>query len=637
MELLPSVPLLFRVPLLLLPFLCVMVALGNRFLRLLSAPTDVLSPEENGLVSLALGTGLAQFLPYTLAAVGQLSVFKLRLVFGGLALLLLPDAVRVIRRCWSRARDLLSRPISRVAIVWLALLVLLLSALFVRGLIVSSITEDDGYHITAPKRWLQAGSLAYLPTYTHTNAPMGFEMLYMIALVFGGAALAKSLHLVAGVMCLLGVFLLAKRLGYRNAGPIAISCMLFENRLFDLPVLLNQIYVDLPVCWMMLSALVLWRVWCDHPDRRLLACSALCAGFAGSFKFIALSIGGALAVLVFLELTKRRASARDMLSSLGLAGLLSAGPVLPWLWRNWRLTGNPVYPMFSGAIPTRDWSSKHAKIFERFFRFYNWEPALPLNEAQRKEALFVVAALVIVTFAIGIWRVKQPALRQLLIFALLLVTCAFGTTGLYLRFLLPTLFCAVLIITCLCCERWPSERGQLICAVVILAVALAKVGRWARRDVPDALLVTAGFRPELRDDPFWNAFRYVNEHTPESSRVLIGAFCPSFGRTSGVAFWVDRVTLTTDSHLQDFISMNDWASFSRDIEKAHVDFVIVADAASSEKSAICSDSAFFPEAKNEYRFVRRLADHYGVPLFESGGLRVYRLARSPISLSSVNF
>jgi hypothetical protein len=621
-----NVPLLFRASLTAIPLFGLLVALGYRFSRFIAAPFHWLTALERGFVCLSLGAGLIQFLPITLAAFGALSVSNLRLAVVCLGLLLLRDASHIARRAYAVARGLRPSPAWRSAAIWLSLLLLFLGVLFVRGLIVTSIADDDGYHLTAPKRWLEACSLTYLPTYTHTNSPMGFEMQYMIALVLGGAAFAKSLHLAAAALCFLAVMLLAKRLGYRCAGMIAVSVMLIENRLFDLPLLMNQVFVDFAVCWMMLGALLLWRIWCERRDDRLLACSALCAGFACSFKFTALSIGAGLLALVVLQLKRDGVPFRAMASSVARALPLIIAPVLPWLLRNGLLTGNPIYPMFSNWIPTRDWSAQQANVFERYFRFYNWEPELPLNELQRKAALLLGAAVVIAALTLAIVRVKSRPLRDLVVFALVLAVGSFATTGLYQRFLLPPLFCIVLIAACLCCDYWRNERWQVLSATLILAIAFLKSGRWLRVGVRDAALVALGLRPEARDDQFWNAYRYVNENTPRGTHVLIGAFCPSFRRTTGVAFWVDRPTYTTDSHLQNYIPMTDFASYLSGIRRAQIDVVVMADSPSTTKSAICSDTAFFANAKNEYPFTRRLAEEYGTLVYKNGHLGVYRLA-----------
>ena len=624
MELLRSLPPLPRDSLLALGLVSVLTGLGHRSLRLVRAPRLSLSRLEWGFISASLGVGLIQYLPLGLAAFRCLSETTARVATGGLALLLLPDLVHLIRRVSAAAWAARGwRPTGWVA-VWLATALVFLGALAIRSMVVGGLVEDDGYHLTAPKRWLHAGALDYLPTYTHTNAPMGFEMLYTIALALGGPTLAQLLHLVAGLFCFLGVFLVARRLGHPAAGLLVIACLLFENPFFDVPVLLNQAYVDLAVCWLMTAALLLWQVWCIEEDRRWLAASALCAGFAASFKFTALSMGAALILLVLLHLRRRGLGGRRAAVPLASAALLSLAPILPWLWRNGRLTGNPLYPMLSGVIPTRDWSQAHARVFTTFFRLYNWLIWRPLTEQQRKEILLASAAAVVAAFAFGLWRVRRPAPRDLLVFAAVLTLPLLATTGLYFRFLLPSIICALLVAACVAASRLRSGR-VLQLATLVLVLALAKWGNWARRDLPDALRVVTGLAPERRDDSFHDVWRHINTSTPPEAHVLIAAFCASYLRTQGMAFWVDRATYTTDSHVQDFISCEDWPLFLEGIKKARIQYVVLADLPSPMDRPICSPAAFFAGGRNEYPFSRRLADEHGTRIYRSGPLAVYQL------------
>jgi hypothetical protein len=308
--------------------------------------------------------------------------------------------------------------------------------------------------------------------------------------------------------------------------------------------------------------------------------------------------------------------------------------VAPWLWRNWQVTNNPVYPMFWRFLPTRDWSPRHAAVFERFFHLYNWEPMRHLSEPERQRALLIGASLTLGGLAVAIAVIKRPPLRALLCFAALLAACAFATTGLYLRFLLPTCMLVVFVIACLCAERWSSSKLELA-AAAIMVLSLVKWGSWSHKDVPDAALVAAGIRPEIRDDPFWNAWRFLNQHTPSDARVLIGAFCPSFGRTSGIAFWADRTTFTTDGHLQDTFPLRDWPSFLEGIKKAKIDYLVMADDSPTIDSAICSASAFFHEGRNEYPFTRKLADDFGTRVYSGGHISAYRLSLSDIRSSAL--
>ncbi|HEY0463067.1 MAG TPA: hypothetical protein VGC79_02610 [Polyangiaceae bacterium] len=554
-----------------------------------------------------------------------MSTRNVKFALAALAILLTRDLLHVAKAGASEIRRLCRMPTQRWLTAWLLVLTAFGAALLVRASLMGSLGDDDGYHLLAPKRWLQSGTLEYLPTYTHTNAPMGFEMLYAIELSLGDPAAAKLLHFGAGVLCLIALFLCAKRLGQAAAGVLAISCLLLETPLFDLPVLFNLAYTDLAVCWLTLTSLLLWLIWLERESQSLLLGAALCAGFAGSFKFTALSVAAGLMLLVYRQLRRRNVPAREMVIRLGTVGALSAAPVLPWLWRNWRVSGNPIYPILSTILPTRDWSSEHAQIFSRFFRYYNWGQGYGFDFATRKLVLVMVGVGVLSAYAISIVLVKQPALRDLLLFSALLIAPTLPVTGLYFRFWLPATICTILVVACVLTRHLSAER-LLQASVLLLLVGFIKWGRWARADVASCLPVALGLRADERDDPFWHVWRYLNENTPQNAQVLMAAFYPSFQRSSGVAFWVDRTTYNTDSHLQDLIQLRTWDSFVSSVEKAKIDFVVVWNKAEIQ---LAPGFSSYAAGLNEDSFSRRLVGECGSLVFREGELEVYRLSGAP--------
>ena len=625
----PGLPPLLSEPLWAIVFFAFLTAAGRRLTRMLGVPAR-LSPWERAFLYPALGAGIGQYPAFCLGQLGLLSPRNLVLLSGSLALFLLPDLWRCGRAAAAELRKVSLRAVSPWLLIWGVTMTLFVVGLLLRSVVLTSIVEDDGYHLTAPKRWLESGALDYLPTYTHTNAPMGFEMLYTIALAVRSAVLPHLLHLGAGIYCLSGVILIARRVGAVWAGLLAVSCALFETRLIDVPVLLNQAYADFAVAWLAMAALLLWCIWREQRNPRLLACAALCAGFAGSFKFTAVTIGAALGVLVLLELRRQHARLAETARSVALTAALAIAPILPWLFRNWRVTGNPLYPMLASAIPTRDWSARHAEVFQRFFRYYNWASDANLNESQRKHVLLVVSVVLIASLGLGIVFNKRVVVRELLVFTAILVVPALAVTGLYTRFLLPAILCSLLVIA-LALESAIGARRLLPVAALALLLSFGKWAAWARHGLPDALRVATGLDPQRRDDQFWNTWSYLNEHTPPDASVLMGAFCSSFSRTSGMAFWVDRKTYTTDSHLQSFFRFDSWQPFLDSIQKAHVDFAVIAEPspASGPLPPTCSSAAFFDEGKNEYPFVRRLVTEYGSLVYSSGRLEVYKLRSLP--------
>lgn len=101
----------------------------------------------------------------------------------------------------------------------------------------------------------------------------------------------------------------------------------------------------------------------------------LCAGFAGSFKFTALSLSAALLAVTVWERARSGVRWREIQRLAVLACSVAILPALPWLGRCFAVTRNPVYPLLSGIFPTRDWSAEQARVFSLFFKYYNWRIA----------------------------------------------------------------------------------------------------------------------------------------------------------------------------------------------------------------------------------------------------------------------
>ena len=222
-------------------------------------------------------------------------------------------------------------------------------------------------------------------------------------------------------------------------------------------------------------------------------------------------------------------------------GLVSVVPVLPWLLRNWRVTGNPLYPMLSSLIPTRDWSEEQARVFSLFFRYYNWAKASGsrLGLHQRKELLVGVALCAVVAMIVAIAVARRRDLREILVFAAVMIGMALGLTGLYFRFWLPATMCLALFAASVAAAKW-SERAMVWAAVLLLAVGLSIRVRAESEELPRDLRMAAGLSSrdqEYGTDPMWSTWSYINTKTPVgahfSSRRFIRRWARRAVRRSG--------------------------------------------------------------------------------------------------------
>jgi hypothetical protein len=620
-------PLLYG-PIFAAAFFLVALALGLRVLRIVRIPPGSLDQWEHGFIAVTLGTGLMQFVPATLSIFGLMTPTYVRVACIALALALSPDIVSATRSAIRALAPLSPKRMSRSSQVWVILAVLVGAMLLAGALSVRSVGDDDGYHVSSPKRWLAAGSLYYLPTFTHTNASLGFEMLYAIALSFGDVISAKMLHYGAGLFSVFGTVLCGRKLGSVLAGVTAASFLLVATPIINLPYLFTVAMTDFGPTWMTIAIVLLWLAWREQKSTSTFVCMALCAGLAGSFKFTSLAIGIAWAPVLLFADRETPPDWRQRLIRVVSFGAISVVPVLPWLLRNALLTGNPLYPMFSSFIPTRDWSPEHALVFSRYVRLYSWGIAsgASLGEGARKAIILATVVGLLVSGTAAFVFVKRTTLRSLIGFAVFFSVFSVVLTGMIFRYWLPALVVAVLAITVKLADSERVKRLQYWPASGLLVLAL---GALARQEPRGALLNNVRTASGLDsydevhpDDALWHMWRFINSQTPTDSRVLAAAFYSQLGASSFGGVWVDRKMYTTDSHLQMYIRLDTWPAFVQSVRDAGITHVLIF---ATHPEGLGRHGFSFPERGNEYPFCRRLADEFGQKVAQFDELQLYRL------------
>ena len=626
-----SLPPLISAPALAVVLWAVCLALGYRALRLLKVSAAPFSIWEWGTICLAVGAGFLQYEPYVLGVFGKLSPHNVLLGFGLIFCLLVPDLLHVGRSVLRTLQGLQYRPLARPYQVWLLLLGILLGILLLRALTLSAFgDDDDGYHLSAPRRWLTDGSLDYLPTYTNSNASLGFEMLYVIGLASGSWGL-KIIHFSAGIFTLLTLWLCGRRLGSGHAGTIAISLLLISTPVWSLPFLFGLAFVDFGACWMTLISVLVWLTWREQPSMsagRLLVLMALAAGFAGSFKSTALTVAFAWAPVLIWEARRRDVRWDRILAVAVGLGVIAILPLSPWLFRSWHLTGNPLYPMLSSLIPTRDWNPEIAAVFGKFMHYYTWAPETHLSVGARKAVVAVTGGLVLVSGGVMVVRMKDPALRGLIVFSVGMALMTLAALGIMFRYWLPAEMCVVLVLATMLVRRFRTTAAMLWLPSVLLLVALLverhKPGSQLLADLRVATGITT-LDQEYASDPVWSMWRYINGHTSSDAHVLVGSFYTTFGVSNYGCFWLAVRCFTTDSYNQTFIRLSDWHSFARSLNQADIHYLLI-----SEKQFLPDRIGFsFTAGQNEYPFSRRLADQYGKMLAQFGPLQFYSIGTVP--------
>lgn len=246
------------------------------------------------------------------------------------------------------------RPTVAQGILLLGLVVCLLT-LFLQTLRPNVSWDANVYHLTVPRLYLEAQGFRRIPFNVYSNLPLGTELLFAVALLFQDYVLAKLVHFGFGLLTVLLVFHLARRIAGAWAGLVASALVLLN------PVVLYEMrlaYVDLAYAFYFLLAFAfVLRALDRAPPRRL---DLLLAGIACG-ALLAIKITGVLAVacLVLLYLWPRRGHTHGPPRAWRSLPLLLLPPVvlaLPWVLKSLAYTGNPVYPLFHAQFGGPEWN-----------------------------------------------------------------------------------------------------------------------------------------------------------------------------------------------------------------------------------------------------------------------------------------
>jgi hypothetical protein len=335
--------------------------LGLVAVRMLRLPACPLRWELLGAVG--LGLGLLSLLVLVLGAAGMM---QRSIWFAVLGLFYLGGVVCVLRRRRGEDASGQGDDQSRAGCsqafagdswlrwLWLGVVPFAILAALAATMPPGTIWPEEGsgydvleYHLGAPRDYLEAGRISYLPNNIYANQPLNVEMLYLLAMILHGDAVlaaftANMLNLLLGVVAVACVWLGGREYGRRTgivAGLAAASCP-FLTYLCGLAYNENGMAL-----FASLSMAAVLRAERLTPVQRVrwLVLAGLFAGFACGCKYTAVPM-----ILVPLALAavwqKARTPSRRLVQPVVFAAAAVAA-FAPWMIKNVAATGNPLFPL----------------------------------------------------------------------------------------------------------------------------------------------------------------------------------------------------------------------------------------------------------------------------------------------------
>lgn len=418
---------------------------------------------------------------------------------------------------------------------WLLIALSCLAALF--NLITVFIPELEydalEYHLGAPKEWLEAGSIHFLPHNFYASMPSLTEMLYLWGIVVrGDDGVAKLLHWAFGVFAALAAFALGSKLFHRKVGLWAAAIFYTMPFITDLSMTAR---IDLATTFFSALAVGQAAIFVQQNRRPALWLAAVLGGVAFSTKYpvapiVVVPLCIALAIFCWRE---RRLGSFAQAAVLGGIALLVASP---WLLKNLVQTGNPFFPLLHSLFPSPFWDEARDALFvgfhgAKFTRegivafgrnfmefFFNGSLATPL-------------LLMLLPLAIGL-KHWPPGARFLWLWFALAFLAWFGVTFRPWRFILPLYpVLSVLAAATLVATGEQSFWGKILSPLSVLVLLVQLSISCMVLVVPlDRSTVTPKnlfnyflghmSREEMLSRNLFDAIVWMNENLPSNSVVL---------------------------------------------------------------------------------------------------------------------
>ena len=190
-------------------------------------------------------------------------------------------------------------------------------------------------HLAMARVFARDGAVAVLTNIYPTQWPVNAQVLFAMGVTLHGPGVAKLLHAAAGVITLVGVGVVARRLAGRRAGLIAAAVMA------TLPLGMWEMgtaYVDLFAAGYVVVAALCMLAWQESGERTWLWLVGGLVGFGIASKLTVGFVAAGFAVAL-LVVGRSETSARDRVRAAAWMALGLLVTLGPWLVRSVVFTG----------------------------------------------------------------------------------------------------------------------------------------------------------------------------------------------------------------------------------------------------------------------------------------------------------
>lgn len=312
------------------------------------------SPLESFAISVGLGFGIIAYLIFFLGIMGLLYTLTARILLLFLLIIAFPNIKSISVRLFKNKFSLRNFKLSRLGTI--------VALILLGHIVVNLITdmappmEGDTLHtyLAIPKIWIRNHKIVEIPYLAPSYMPANIQMLSTLGLLLKSDILSQLISgFLMSILAVLGIYLLARKWFSQEMSLVA-AAIFYATRVVSW--LAYSAKVDLG--WTFFELLALFAFFNflfahGKEANKWIPLSAVFCGLSMGIKYSAaysvVIIALGIIVKFKLMLLDRR-SLKIALKPLFLFVIITGLVASPWYVRNYLLTGNPVYPLFSSPI-----------------------------------------------------------------------------------------------------------------------------------------------------------------------------------------------------------------------------------------------------------------------------------------------
>ena len=227
----------------------------------------------------------------------------------------------------------------------------LLVTLIILCMLPPTATDALIHHLAIPKLWLLNGGFYEIKWSVFSYYPMNVDLLYLIPLYFHNDIIPNFIHMGFGIGTSWLIYWYLKNKFGRVWGLLGVLVFL------STPIVLRMstvAYVDLGLIFFTTAGILAYLRWrsSDYNENKWLIISAITMGVALGTKYNALVAWFLLALAIIFFYSRDTKKQWPAVKYGVIFFLISFLVFSPWLIKNLILTGNPLFPLFTGFFNT---------------------------------------------------------------------------------------------------------------------------------------------------------------------------------------------------------------------------------------------------------------------------------------------